>query len=174
VYVLRCTRRLRSAVRRHLPDCTAPHRGTNRLGDWYANRLNIAQRRYIIAVNAQTFLTLVVPARDLAGLPDRLSDALDSLLCTLGVERSARARELKRMNDVCTAGAHDRSVVSSMNAIAQRAWDELYDLPHRPGRTLTHIDTLLAGLPLARLDQRTPADVAAALLTSPASPCARR
>lgn len=172
--MLRCTRRLRSAVRRHLPDCTATQRGTNRLGDWYANRLNIAQRRYIIVVNAQTFLTLVVPARDLAGLPGRISDALDSLLRTLGVESSARTRELGRMNGVCTAAAHDRSAVSSMNAIARRAWDELYDLPHRPGRTLGHIDALLAGLPLAQLDHRPPAELAAALLSGRSAPRARR
>lgn len=164
MYLLRCTQPLLRDARRHLTEAGPADRSQTRLGDWYANRLNSAQQRYIIVVNTTTLLSVVVPARDLAKLPSRIADALAALLRTLGVEGAVCDEEIMRMQDVVVTAGSDASVRASANAIAQRAWQELYDVPHRPGRTLDHINVMLARTPLATFDYRTAAEEALARL----------
>lgn len=163
--VLRCTARLLPDMRQHVPEAAPGDVSTTRLGDWFANRINIAQRRYIIAVSATTLLPVIVHARDPARLAARLTDALATLLPLIDVDERAVSEELAEMRTVRVASTNNRSIVASMNDAAQRGYQELYDLPHRPGRTLGHINLLLAAVSLATLDHRSPADVARASLS---------
>jgi hypothetical protein len=157
--VLRCTRPLLRDVRRHHVVAETAV-STTHLGDWFANRLNVGHRRYILATNALTRLSVVVPARDLGQLPNRITAALDTLLTHIGVPARERTREMDLMQDVSIAPTNSASVLSTMTDIAFSAYDELYDLPFRPGRTLAHVDLTLSALPLRFAGYRTTAELA--------------
>jgi len=80
--VLRRTQKLASA----LPlSPLAPAQSTTALGDWYVNRVTIDRRPLLLLVSAQSLLPLLVPARDVAGLPGRLPDLVAARLRRLGI-----------------------------------------------------------------------------------------
>lgn len=162
--LLRCTRRLLRDARGQLAEAMTGDASTARLGDWFATRLNIAQRRYIIALSRESLLPVVVPARDLVLLPARLAESAGRLFVLIGVPARARLAEVRRLHEARIAPTDDRSVTASLNDAARRAYEELYDLPHRPGRTLDHINLLLARTPLAALGLHSAADVTLDLL----------
>jgi hypothetical protein len=165
MYVLRCTRRLLRDLRGRI-EADESAVSTTLLGDWFANRLNVGPRRYVLATNASTRLSVVVPARDPALLPARIAAAVDTLLAYLDVTDSARALEIARMQQVRIATTNNRSVLATMTDIAFSAYDELYDLPHRPGRTLAHVDLVLSALPMRFAGYRTAAELALECLDS--------
>jgi hypothetical protein len=164
VYLLRCTARLLADGGRHLPWTSAADVSDTSLGDWFANRLAAGRQRYVIATNATSLLTVVVPARDPGGLPGRIADATDRLLAAIGAPASARRREVRRMAELRVAPTNSRAVLGSMAALAQQAHWELLELSYRPGRTLDHVNVWLAGQPCRPLGLRPPADEALRLL----------
>ncbi len=89
---LRCTgrvlKRLRQSPESNLP---AP---ANRLGDWYANLLNVERHRLVICTSELTLLTVVVPIRDPGRLRERVRDAVENLLITLGVPTEVARTEI--------------------------------------------------------------------------------
>jgi hypothetical protein len=164
VYRLRCTRLLLRDVRGLLPDASSTDTTTTKLGDWFATRLNVAAQRYVIVTSARSLLTVVTPARDLARLPERVAVATDRLLGNIGVSDARRKRELAAMREAVIDRTNDRSIVASMNALSQRAYQELWDMPHRPGRTLDHINVSLACTPLGAHGHRTATEVVLELM----------
>jgi hypothetical protein len=164
MYLLRCTNRLGRDVARFHQPALRRDRSDTRLGDWFANRLNVGPRRYVLATSARSLLSVVVPARDPARLPERVASALDALLRHLGVAADVRSAEIAAMAAVKVAPTNSRPVLGSMTHIAGLAYAELYDMPHRPGRTLHHVNAWLAAEPNARLELATPADAALRLL----------
>ena len=168
MFVLRCTRPLFREIRR-LIRIDASAVSTTVLGDWFANRLNVGPRRYILATNALTRLSVVVPARDLALLPGRITSSVAVLLAHLGVREELRLPEIERMTMVSIAATNSRSVLSTMVDIGFSAYDELYDLPFRPGRSLAHVDLTLSALPMRFAGYRTAAELALTRLDSHAS-----
>lgn len=164
--VLRCTARLLRDVARHHPRASATHRPTSRLGEWYANRLNVGARRYIMATHATSLLSVVVPARDLRGLPERIATATDRLLLDLGVPAAVRAPEVDAMRDVRVTRTASGSVLASMRWITMYADTLLWDLPHRPGRTLADVNVALSDCPCGALGGGIPADAALLLLSA--------
>lgn len=111
-----------------------------------------------------------MPAKDLRRLPVRLAAAVDRLLGYIGVPDAARRDELAAMGEARVAKTNSRSVLGSMAFLAVHAGEQLHDLPHRPGRTLGHVDAWLAEVPCGALGPGTPAAAALALLR----PAARR
>ncbi|HSJ07578.1 MAG TPA: hypothetical protein VK936_12810 [Longimicrobiales bacterium] len=173
MYVLRCTGALlRDVARYHLPAGDAG--SATRLGDWYATRLNAGPRRYVLATSSLCLLSVVVPARDLRSLPLRLVAAVDRLLAHIGVPDAARRDELAAMAEARVAKTNSRSVLGSMAFLAEQAGEQLHDLPHRPGRTLGHVDAWLAEVSCGVLELRTPAEAALDLLRGPARAAGRR
>ena len=119
MYTLRCTRPL---LRRLGPvtspgDSPAPV-ATTSLGDWYANRLNLGSHRLILCTNERSLLSVVVPAKDLPGLPQRLAASVAVLLRRIGVPPPAVAREVREMQWVRFDRTLSRSVLGSMNDFA--------------------------------------------------------
>jgi hypothetical protein len=162
---MRCTAPLwRDAIRYHAVAGARERSGT-RLGDWFATRLNVGHQRYVLATSRKTLLTLVVPARDLASLPERMASALERLLAHLDVDARTRRAEIGAMAEARVARTDSRSVLGSMSHLAERAHAELCELPHRPGRSLDHVNVWLANEPCGALDHGTPADAALRLLT---------
>ncbi len=137
---------------------------TTRLGDWYANRLNLGRTRMILCTSERSLLSVIVPAKDLPGLPGRLADALAYLLDQIGVPDAAITRELREMQWVRFAPTASRRVLGHMNDFA-------FSVEHRAslGEGPLYMSDLaeqLAGTPCGSMDYARPRDVAADLLRS--------
>lgn len=120
------------------------------LGDWYVNRLVVDRRPLLLLVSSTSLLSMVVPARDVNGLPQRLSSLIEKRLRRLGINEDALAAELQASSVVTVAKTVDRSVIGQMVDFAkvipyylpERAWgeidigtveDRLADTPCRAG-----------------------------------------
>lgn len=141
--VLRRTRKLASA----LPACgPASSRSDTALGDWYVNRLSVDRRPLLLLVSSSGLLPVVLPARDVANLPGRLSDVVAARLRRLGIASFIVEAEVAAMQPVTVGPTVDRSVVGIMVDFAKSvpyylergAWDET---------TLAFVEARLAETP---------------------------
>lgn len=107
-----------------------------------------------------------MPARDLPGLPARLAAAVGQVLTDIGAVVDRVGCEVAAMDRFVVTTTNSRAVLGSMNDMAAQADAQLYDLPHRPGRQLHHVNAWLAQVPCAPLDYATPAETARHLLES--------
>ena len=163
MYTLRCTQAL---LRRLKLDDRPPQPTTTVLGDWYANRFNVGRHRLLVATNERTLLTLLTPAKDLAGLPQRLRDELGWLLKALGVGTVAIAKELAAMDTVRFDRTESRSILASMNQLTFDAC-AAFDVPGRDVVYLDQVALRLSGTPCKRLGYSFPAERACALFEVP-------
>jgi uncharacterized protein DUF6933 len=108
--ILRPTRKLRS----FLPTMAVPACSDTALGDWYVNRIVVDRQPLLLLVSSASLLPLLVPARDVRALPDRLSALVESRLRRSGVEQQVIARELQAMHPIAVAPTVDRSVLGIM------------------------------------------------------------
>jgi Domain of unknown function (DUF6933) len=108
--ILRPTRKLRS----FLPASEVSARSDTALGDWYVNRIVVDRQPLLLLVSSTSLLPLLVPARDVRGLPNRLSDLVESGLRRFGIEAEAIASERQAMVPVAVAPTVDRSVLGIM------------------------------------------------------------
>ena len=114
---IRCTDRLRKRLRQsRLPK--VPSQGLL-LFEWHANVITVEKVPLVIAVEDRTRLALVVRARDLPGLPQRLATALEDLLTRLGVDPKVARGYASRMTEVTWSASTNRSVLASMNDFAK-------------------------------------------------------
>jgi hypothetical protein len=108
--MLRPTRKLRGV----LPVSGLSKPSDTALGDWYVNRLVVDRRPLLLLVSSSSLLPILVPARDVVGLPGRLADLVAGRLARLGVEASLIEAELNAMRPVMVVATIDRSVVGIM------------------------------------------------------------
>jgi hypothetical protein len=162
VYVLRLTRPLLGRFP-HASHATDGLATTTRLGEWYANHLNVGRHRLVLCTSAASLLSVVVPAKDLGGLPVRLAADLASVLRGIGVPEVAIASELREMADVRIDRTASRSILGSMNDFAvsvdaefrYRAVEVVY---------LSEVNLRLSETPCGPLGYETPRMRALALL----------
>jgi hypothetical protein len=157
LYLLRCPRPFLREVKRHLPPAGPQARSSTQLGDWFARRLNVGPRRYVMATSRLSLLSVVVPARDLPLLPARIAGAVEALLLGLGVPMRNVAREVGEMGDAVPAPADSPAVLATMRYLAETAAWDLRDLEFRPGRTLHHVNVWLSETPCGLLGGGSPA-----------------
>jgi len=139
VYTLRCTRPLLKRLGPLTPPGPGPAQpATTVLGDWYANRLNIGRHRLVLCTSERSLLSVVVPAKDLPRLPQRLAESLAVLLHRIGVPASAVAREVREMQWVRFDGTMSRSVLGSMNDFALTA----QAFVRRPDASVVYLEDL--------------------------------
>jgi hypothetical protein len=104
------------------------------LGDWYVNRVVIDRRPLLLLVSAKSLLPILVPARDVRGLPERLAEIVAARLERLGVDRELVRAEIEAMTPVLVAKTRDRSVLGTMVEFAkvapyllpEQGWDETW------------------------------------------------
>ena len=84
------------------------------LGDWYVNRLLVDRQPLLLLVSALSLLPIVLPARDVRALPDRLGVVVRGRLSRLGVTAKVIDAEVTAMSPVTVAPTVDRSVVGIM------------------------------------------------------------
>jgi hypothetical protein len=108
--ILRPTRKLRSS----LPTAAVSACSDTALGDWYVNRIVVDRQPLLLLVSSASLLPLLVPARDVRALPDRLSALVESRLRRSDVEPQVIARELQAMHPIAVERTVDRSVLGIM------------------------------------------------------------
>jgi hypothetical protein len=116
VVVLRCTQKLLKRLGR--PVEASPERSSTILGDWYADILFIQPRQVVLCVSENARLPVVLLARELRTLDQRLPVALGSVLKDLQVSQSAVARELAGMATLKVARTASRSILGTINDFA--------------------------------------------------------
>lgn len=111
--ILRCTAKLLSRLK--VPVATAPPSSTTRLGDWYATILIWRPAHRVLLVNELTRLAVVLPARELSTLAQRIPDAVARVLLDIGVEPGVVEEERRAMAEISFAKTASRSVLGTMN-----------------------------------------------------------
>jgi hypothetical protein len=120
----------------------------------------------VLCTSERTLLSVVVPAKDLPGLPSRLVSSLVLLLRYLGVPPSIMAAELRAMQHVRFDRTASRSVLGMMNEFAH----VVDDLFRRPLSVvyLDEIDRQLSRELCRSIGWRTPGEAAIAALETDA------
>lgn len=113
---LRATARLLERARIK-PD-PAPSASTGKLGDWYANLLVAQPAHRVLCVSERTLLPVLVPAKDIAGLPQRLVEAAGEVLRAIGIAAGDVQKELEHMHTVRFANTASPQILGSMNDFA--------------------------------------------------------
>lgn|SRR5678816_2090701 len=137
--ILRPTKKLH----RFLGVADVSERSDTALGDWYINRIVVDRHPLLLLVSSASLLSLIVPARDVRTLPDRLGGLVESRLRRFGIEDRAISAERQAMNVVAVAPTVDRSVVGIMVDFAKSIPDYL----ESEGWSLNLVEELLAETP---------------------------
>ena len=136
--VLRATQK----VLRLLPQPQhSPGASDTALGDWYVNRIVIARQPLLLLVSEKSLLSILTPARDVKGLPERLAETVATRLRRLGIDDAVVAAEIAAMDVVAVAKTADRSVTGQMVDFAkhltyylpENGWSE-WDLQAAEGK----------------------------------------
>lgn len=139
VLILRCTAKLLSRLK--APVVAAPPPSTTRLGDWYATILIWRPAHRVLLVNELTRLAVVLPARELSTLAERIPEAVARVLLDIGVEPGVVEEERSAMTEISFAKTASRSVLGTMNEFVFYL-DELRE--SKPHLTEHVLSTLLA------------------------------
>lgn len=102
------------------------------LGDWYVNRFVVDRRPLLLLASERSLLPLIVPARDVKTLPERLPELVARRLRRMRIAESLIASEVRAMSPVRVGKTTNRSVVGilvdfAFNApyfLERGAWDE--------------------------------------------------
>jgi len=150
MFSLRCTRKLLGKLKVK-PD-PSPPAPTTRLGDWYANVLNIGWNRLVLCTSERTLLPVLVP---IAGpdLPGKLKAALAQFLKAIGVPATLLEEEMRQMSEFTVGKAASLSVLASMQDFKRMARYDLYEEP-----SLLHVALKLGEAPSGPIGYRTPID----------------
>jgi hypothetical protein len=116
------------------------------LGDWYVNRLIVDRQPLLLLVSAASLLPMLIPARDVRRLPERLAWLVGQRLQRSGVDTLVIGAETRAMGEVVVAPTIDRSVLGIMVDFAKAVSNYL-----EPGRwseaALPEVEARLAETP---------------------------
>lgn len=157
--IVRCTAKLLSRL--HADPASAPPPSTTRLGDWYATILPVRPEHAILLVNEPTRLAVVLPARQISTLAQRIPDAIARVLLDLDVDAGVIEEERRAMAGIVFARTISRSVLGTMNVFIQH-WEAM-------GGRNAHLGWHEQSMELGRilvspLGYRRPAEVAKEML----------
>lgn len=144
---LRCTRKVldRLGIPADAQGFDAP---TNALGDWYVNLLRAGREQVVMATSERSLLTVLLPARGMRErLVPELLRAVGAALRDLDVPGDVVAGELAAMQPMAFGPTASRSVLASMNNLAQMAEWRIRD-----GDSLVAIASWLGGVPMKALE----------------------
>ena len=140
--ILRPTKKLRSLL--PTVDVSAP--SDTALGDWYVNRIVVTRQPLLLLVSSTSLLPIVLPARDVRSLPDRLASVVAARLRRLGIGSDVIAAELQAMEPVVTAATVDRSVLGILVDFA-KAGPYYLEADTRTGKGLAGLEDWLEQTP---------------------------
>ena len=108
----------------------APGSPTTRLGDWYANVLFCRPQHLILCVSERTLLPLVIPAKPLASLEQRLPLAISELLTAFDIAPDQVNTELRAMQPVAYGPTANRRLLGTHNDLMYLLSVAIEDHPH--------------------------------------------
>lgn len=156
---LHVTQRLRKQLRMEWDP--APPGGPSVLGGWYATFLSARPVYSAVAVNAATLLAVVVPIAPIATFLDRLREAAIARIQGIDAPPAAVQREVRALTGFVVRPTEDRSVLGSLNNMAQMG---RHRLKADPDRTFAVLGDILTDTPMFALRTAWPRDEAAQLL----------
>lgn len=109
--ILRPTRKLHTLLR---PSGSPMAGSDTALGDWYVNRVVVDRQPLLLLVSSASLVPLIVPARDVRALPDRLASLVAARLRRLGLPPEIIEAERGAMTAVSIGPTVDRSVLGIM------------------------------------------------------------
>jgi len=145
---VRCTQRVLERLR--IEPSTEVSPSTTKLGDWYANLLNVGHRRWALCLGERSLLPALLPARK-EHFPGGLANAVDELLPALGVIPAAVRDELGQMQTIAVDRTRSRPVLGVMNDFSLSA-----ELGLRDGHSPTEVALRGAETPVKPLDYDCP------------------
>ncbi|MFZ0486283.1 MAG: hypothetical protein WAL83_04740 [Arenicellales bacterium] len=84
------------------------------LGDWYVNRIVIDRQPLLLLMSSTSLLPVLIRARDVKTLPDRIGDIVASRLKRMGIGEQVIVSEVGAMDVVLVGRTRDRSVTGQM------------------------------------------------------------
>lgn len=161
MFVLRCTQKL---LRRGLAETQACSQSDTLLGDWYANVLIARPTHLVLCVSERTLLPVVVVAKNIRQLPQRVGEAVALMLHALQVEPSTADAEIEAMRTWNVGRTASKHVIGSLNELMFQLEGQLHA---HPGRSLLEQSLHLAevsmkGVEYSSADRATTALFAAA------------
>lgn len=144
--VVRCTKRLVARLRLETTDDPGP--STGRLGDWYANTLNVGRARYVLCLSERTLLPVILPARK-AEFPASLPQTLAQVLRELEIHTAQIEAEVHAASPTVFAPTASRVLLGALNDFAWNAEAHF----HHPARTSAP-SPLQVALALARMPSK--------------------
>ena len=138
-----------------------PARSSTVLGDWYGNLLFTRHSKLVLLVSERSLLSVPLPVRDCVNFVPRFRSAVGNVLAAVGVSAGPVAAELGEMENVEFARTISRSVLGSMNDLADQA---RWLLGERPDITVRDLALELSQVPCGPIGYRHPGEFAAALL----------
>ena len=170
MFAVRCTRKL---LGRGSPkNLVTPVPPTTILGDWYANIIFTRPEQLIVCVSERTLLPVIVAAKDVKRLPERVATAAETILTAIGVPKEDVEAELAEMHAGYLAPTTNRRVLGSLN-------DFVFHFEHGAG-SVPELNMLertlrLAKMPCGALAYAFPSEATlAAFATSRALKAAKR
>ena len=160
MFTLRATGKL--ITRLKLNANLSPPRSTGLLGDWYANWHVMQPNHLVMAVSERSLLPVLVPARDIAHVPERLRLAVGDVLRALHVPEVQVVEELSHMTEWTVAKTANRRVLGAMNDFS-RALESLVGRE----RNLLRVALALADTPSGPIGMESPGRATVELFASP-------
>lgn len=163
MYTLRCTGKLLKRMK--ATPVPSPPPSTTVLGDWYANIFQFGRTPLLIAVSEKSLLPVLLPARNVAQLPELLPGAVEEVCAFLEYPFDAVRAEISAMREGATVSkTASRRVLGSMN--------DFISLSHAylESHNLRNTALKLSQAPCSPIDRKSPRDVARALLSQTAPP----
>ena len=121
-----CTQKL---LKRLGEDPGAPIEATGRMHYWTCKEFVYERKRFAIALNRETMLTLVVRGAPKSKLRERLASSLAIGLQIFGVSEEDAQVEAEQMRTASFSKNRDRSLSGSLNDLAGHAPFYMCDLP---------------------------------------------
>ena len=163
MFTLRCTQKL---LRRGLAETAADAQADTLLGDWYANVLITRPSHLVLCVSERTLLPVVVVAKGIKYLPQRVVDAVAPVLRELRVEPSAIEAELAAMRTWHVGRTASKRVVGSLNELMFQLHSQLH---LHPGRSLFEQSLRLAEVRMKGVEYSSADRATTALFASAAA-----
>jgi hypothetical protein len=161
MFAVRCTRKL---LDRGAPKpLVAPAPSTTLLGDWYANILFVRPEYLVLCLSEKTLLPVIVSAKDVKRLPQRVTEAAREVMISLGIPAAAVELEVNEMQNGYLAPTANRKVLGCLNDFM---FHLEYEYRERPGLTLLERALRLANMPSSALEFLFPSEATRALFTA--------
>jgi hypothetical protein len=136
---------------------------TTLLGDWYANILFSRPEHLVLCLSEKTLLPVIVPAKDIKRLPQRVAEAVCQVLRAYGIPEAQVEAEAIEMQKGYLATTASRKVLGCLNDFMYHF--ELQYKEH-PSLTLLEHAVRLAEMPSAAIEFAFPCEATRALFAT--------